>query len=297
MDISGAFRGSAAVAAGALSRGELAGPRFRRLFPDVYAPAELAVDLAARSRAAYLLVEPHGVLAGYSAAELLGASCGPENAPAEVLCPRSRRRLPGLIVHTDALTADETVVQAGLRMTAPARTAFDLARWQPLVEGVTAVDALAHRFPFDLDEVRALRSRHLGAHGGRRIERVLSLTDRRSESPMESRTRIALVLGGLSPQVQYRILVGGLRVRLDLAFPQVLLAVEFDGGHHRTAEQARRDLHREAALAAAGWKVLRFDAGTVFRRPDVIVARTRLELARRASKIADSARSRAFRSA
>ena len=114
---------------------------------------------------------------------------------------------------------------------------------------------------------------------------------------MESRTRIALVLGGLSPQVQYRILVGGLRVRLDLAFPQALLAVEFDGGHHRTAEQARRDLHREAALAAAGWKVLRFDACTVFRRPDVIVARTRLELARRASKIADSARSRAFRSA
>ncbi len=107
---------------------------------------------------------------------------------------------------------------------------------------------------------------------------------------MESRTRVALVLGGLSPQVQYRVLVGDLRVRLDLAFPEVLLGVEFDGGHHRTAEQARRDLHREAALAAAGWTVLRFDAGTVFRRPDLIVARTRLELARRARKIAVSAR-------
>lgn len=290
MDISGPFRGSAAVAAGALSRGELAGPRFRRLFPDVYAAAEVVVDLALRSRAAYLLSEPYGVLAGFSAAELLGASCGPRNAPAEVLCPRSRRRLAGLIVHTDALAGDETVVRAGLRMTTPARTAFDLARWQNLAEGVTAVDALAHRFPFDLDEVRALRSRHLGAHGGRRIERVLSLVDRRSESPMESRTRVALVLGGLFPQVQYRVLVGDLRVRLDLAFPEVLLGVEFDGGHHRTAEQARRDLHREAALAAAGWTMLRFDARTVFRHPDLIVARTRLELARRARKIAVSAR-------
>jgi very-short-patch-repair endonuclease len=290
MDISGPFRGSAAVAAGALGRGELAGPRFRRLFPDVYVPAEPVVDLALRSRAAYVLVEPYGVLAGYSAAELLGASCGPGNAPAEVLCPRSRRRLPGLVVRTDALAADETVVRAGLRMTTPARTAFDLARWLPVTEGVTAVDALAHRFPFDLDEVRALRSRHLGAHGGRRVERVLSLVDRRSESPMESRTRVALVLGGLFPQVQYRVQVGDLRVRLDLAFPEVLLAVEFDGGHHRTAEQARRDLYREAALTAAGWKVLRFDAGTVVRRPDVIVTRTRLELARRASEIAVPAR-------
>jgi very-short-patch-repair endonuclease len=290
MDISGPFRGSAAVAAGALSRGQLAGPRFRRLFPDVYAPAAVPVNMALRSRAASLLVEPCGVLAGYSAAELLGASCGPENAPAEVLFPRSRRRLAGLVVHTDALAADETVVRAGLRMTTPARTAFDLARWQPLVEGVTAVDALAHRFPFDLDEVRALRSRHLGAHGGGRIGRVLSLVDRRSESPMESRTRVALVLGGLFPQVQYRVHLDDLRVRLDLAFPEVLLGVEFDGGHHRTAEQARRDLHREAALAAAGWTVLRFDAGTVFRRPDLIVTRTRLELARRASKIAVSAR-------
>ena len=290
VDITGAFRGSEAVAAGVLGRGELAGPRFRRLFPDVYAPAGLKVDLAARSRAAHLLVEPRGVLAGYSAAELLGASCGPPNTPAEVLCPRSRRRLPGLIVHSDALATGETVVRDGLRMTTPARTAYDLARWLTLTEGVTAVDALAYRFPFGLDEVRALRSHHLGARGGRRIERVLSLVDRRAESPMESRTRVALVLGGLLPQVQYRVLVGNLRVRLDLAFPEALLGVEFDGGHHRTAEQARLDLHREAALAAAGWTVLRFDAGTVFRRPDLIVGRTRAELARRGGKIAVSAR-------
>ena len=70
----------------------------------------------------------------------------------------------------------------------------------------------------------------------------------------------------------------------------MLLGVEFDGGHHRTAEQARRDLYREAALAGAGWTVLRFDAATVFRRPDQIVARTRVELARRAGTIAVTAR-------
>jgi hypothetical protein len=76
IDLTRPFRGSAAVAAGLLSWGELRGPRFQKLFPDVYAPAHLEPTLALRSMAAAVLVEGRGVLAGYSAAELLGASCG-----------------------------------------------------------------------------------------------------------------------------------------------------------------------------------------------------------------------------
>ena len=147
---------------------------------------------------------------------------------------------------------------------------------------MAAVDALAHRFPFELDELRELRSRHLGCHGGRRLEPVLGLVDRLAESPMESRIRVALVLGGLRPAVQFPVLLDGRSARLDLAFPAVRLGVEFDGGHHRTAAQARRDLHREALLTAAGWKIIRFDAWTVFNRPQWVVARIRSELARRA---------------
>lgn len=72
-----AFRGSAAVRAGLVTWARLYGPQFLRLFPDVYVPAhEEPPDLALRSRAAYRLVEGRGVLSGYSAAELLGASCG-----------------------------------------------------------------------------------------------------------------------------------------------------------------------------------------------------------------------------
>ena len=81
MDLTGAFRGSAAGAAGALGRGALAGPTYRRVFPDVYLPAGLPATLALRSRAAYLLVEPHGVLSGYSAAELLGRLQRPGAGP------------------------------------------------------------------------------------------------------------------------------------------------------------------------------------------------------------------------
>ena len=252
MDISGPFRGSAAVAAGALSRGRLAGPRFRRLFPDVYAPAALPVDLALRSRAAYLLVEPYGVLAGYSAAELLGASCGPENAPAEVICPRSRRGCPGWSCTRDAA--------GGRRDRGPGRAPDDHAGPHGLRPGALAAPGRGRdrgRRAGAPVPVRPRRGPGAAqpaprAHGGGRIERVLSLVDRRAESPMESRIRVALVLGGLSPEVQYRVLVGGLRVRLDLAFPEVLLGVEFDGGHHRTARAGAAGPVPRSALTGRG---------------------------------------------
>jgi hypothetical protein len=61
----------------------LRGAGFLRLFPDIYvAASEEPPDLGVRSRAGYRLVEGRGVLAGYSAAEILGASGAPRKAPA-----------------------------------------------------------------------------------------------------------------------------------------------------------------------------------------------------------------------
>jgi very-short-patch-repair endonuclease len=99
---------------------------------------------------------------------------------------------------------------------------------------------------------------------------------------MESRIRVALVLAGLPPEAQYPVLLGGRRYRLDLAYPERRLAVEYDGDDHRSQRRARLDLVREAALAAAGWRVLRFDADEVLFRRDRVVAAVRAELAARA---------------
>jgi hypothetical protein len=44
------------VAAGLVTKGQLRGPGFRRLFPDIYLPANVVPTLAMRSRAAHLLV-------------------------------------------------------------------------------------------------------------------------------------------------------------------------------------------------------------------------------------------------
>ncbi len=119
----GPFRGSVAVAAGRVTDGELRGPR------DVYVPAGCALDLRTRSVAAYLLVAGHGALAGYSAAELLGAGWAPADAPAEVfLSGGIIRARPGLVVHRGTLAESDVRTVGAVRITSAERTAYDLAR-------------------------------------------------------------------------------------------------------------------------------------------------------------------------
>src|SRR5688572_717425 len=77
IDLCRPFRGTDAVAAGLVTPKVLRGPRFRRLFTGIYVRADVEATPEVRSRAAHLLIDGRGVLGGFSAAELLGASCGP----------------------------------------------------------------------------------------------------------------------------------------------------------------------------------------------------------------------------
>jgi len=59
--------------------------------------------------------------------------------------------------------------------------------------------------------------------------------------------------------------------RLDLAWPQLKVAVEYDGEHHRAREQYSRDLDRHNRLRLLGWTVIQVDA-ELLRRPERLVA-------------------------
>ncbi|TQN41306.1 uncharacterized protein DUF559 [Blastococcus colisei] len=79
----------------------------------------------------------------------------------------------------------------------------------------------------------------------------------------------ALLAAGLpSPVLQHEIRLGAGTVHVDAAWPEVRLAVEFDGAaFHADREAWQRDLRRDAALAALGWVVLRFSYADITRRP------------------------------
>lgn len=274
------FRGSSALASGALTRGVLYGPSYRRLYPDIHIAASVQLDLETWSRAAHELVAPYGVLAGYSAAELHGASCAPEGTPAEVILLDGYRRRAGpmLVVHLDAVAPTDITVIDGMRATTPERTAADLARWAPsLTEAVVALDALSSTCGFDPLVVTELVT--AGARGAARVPRVVTLADRLSQSPMETRIRLAIVLAGLPPPVsQHPVVLAGREFALDLAYPEVKLAIEYNGADHLRPDRALRDLEREQLLVAAGWRIIRFGAVTALYRPRTIAARVRQEL-------------------
>jgi very-short-patch-repair endonuclease len=273
-----AFRGTAAVAAGLVTPDMLRGPRFLRLFPDTYvaAPDDGPPDLTLRSHAAYRYVEGRGVLSGYSAAEILGASCGPWDAPAEVTVPhRGQRSYEGLLVHRTTLYPGEIKEVNGLRVTSPVRTAYDLARRGDLVERVVAVDRLANVHQFSPDLLLHFTARNDRARGNDLIPWVLTYADRRAGSPMESRLRMLIRQAGLpKPEVQWVVQDEQTRtaVWLDLAWPDEMIGIEYEGEGHTDPDQVLRDIGRYTALVDKGWRIYRYTKLEILRRPGLIVA-------------------------
>ncbi len=98
---------------------------------------------------------------------------------------------------------------------------------------------------------------------------------------METRIRLIIVFDGLPvPVLQHP--VGP--YFLDMAYPAIRLALEYDGDAHRTQERAMRDLTRQAYLSDNDWKVLRFTAVQVLHRPWEVAARVRYELVQAARR-------------
>lgn len=272
-----AFRGSLAVRAGLVTWDRLRGPRFLRLFPDIYVLiGPKPPDLALRSHAAYRLVQGRGVLSGWSAAEVLGASCGPWDAPAEVTVPgRDQRAHPGLRVRRDLLHPGEITCVGDLRTTTPLRTAFDLGRLDDVVEAVIGVDALAHKYVFNPDLLLNFSVRYPRARGVGKLPEVLALADRKAMSPMETRLRLHLVMAGLPrPVTQHPVQdpISRTAVWLDLAYPTRRIGIEYEGEQHARPEDVLRDVGRYTALVDAGWRIYRYTKYEIRDEADKIVA-------------------------
>jgi very-short-patch-repair endonuclease len=67
--------------------------------------------------------------------------------------------------------------------------------------------------------------------------------------------RLSMVFQHRQVRQQHRI--GSYRV--DFAWPDLMVALEIDGWHHRSPEGAAHDAQRDAWLRGQGWIVLRVD--------------------------------------
>ena len=138
------FRGSTAVAGGHLTAHELARD-FTRIHRDVYIRNEVELTARLRALAAVEFAGPDCVLVGISAAAMRSTKYLAPDDPAEVVRNGNYKPRPGIVARHYVLADDEIQLRRdGIRVTTPARTAFDLGRRLPRRDALVVLDALCH---------------------------------------------------------------------------------------------------------------------------------------------------------
>jgi hypothetical protein len=276
----GVFLGSHAVAAGALTKQQLRTRSYRRLVQGVYADPSLPFDHRLRCRGVALLLPPGFVIGGHSAAAWHGAPFAGALDPVTVIGPADGewKGPRGVRVHRSQVAIDVLVDADDVPVTTALRTAWDVAALEALGTSVAAIDAMVRAGAVHPDELTAMTLSGVGRWGVARVRRAIALVDPRAESPPESRVRVALVIAGLNPVPQYDVFGGGeWLARVDLAFPEAKIAIEYEGAYHFEDGQIVRDDARYARLRSAGWTVIRVSAADL-RNLDGLVARIRTHL-------------------
>ncbi|MFT4157283.1 MAG: hypothetical protein QM630_05055 [Microbacterium sp.] len=120
--------------------------------------------------------------------------------------------------------------------------------------------------------------------GCARVRATLARAREHVESPKETETRLLLVAHGLAePVVQHPVFDRGRFVaRVDLAYPDLKIATEYEGdGHRRSPEQWRRDIQRQRDLEDLGWIVIRLTELDLRDGGTALIARLRRAIASR----------------
>jgi hypothetical protein len=220
------------------------------------------------------------VFSGLTAAWLHGLDV-PLCSPIEVTIPKGTgvSARSGLIVTRASLEAREVVRRKGLPATSMARTLLDLCRRLSLTEAVVIADMALHSGAIDSATLAAAGTAYDGSTGVLKLREVAQLAEPPTESPMETRLRMLLVLAGLPrpvAQVSLHDSRGRFLGRPDLYFPDQRLAIEYDGGVHR--ESLAADDRRQNRLVSEGISLLRFTASDVLHNATSVVAQVRAML-------------------
>jgi very-short-patch-repair endonuclease len=274
------FRGSWAVRCGLLTPGQLRGPAWRQLFKDVYADRAVEITHALRARAAASLVVPGAVVTGLSAAVLWGVDLAGVDDDVELAVPPGAhpRRIPGVRVRRCLLPDTFVRERAGVLVTTPEATALRIAIVLPTDDAVAAIDRLVVERVVNLERFRALAAAGRGP-GAARARLVAALADGLAQSPQETRLRLLLHRSRLpNPVAQHRIRdSSGFVAKVDFAWPEKKVAVEYDGLWHADPKQFALDRQRLNRLQAAGWTVV-FVTAADLHRPEQLLARIAVAL-------------------
>lgn len=247
-------------------------------------PYTLVTEFAAASHAsAFLLWEFPGFLPGSD--EPLIHISRPDTT--------AIMRRPGVKGHRGQFFDDEITTLNGLFITSRTRTWLDCARKMSVDELTVVADHLIRipRPDFEgrsepyatPDDLAEMLDRHKGTPGIRKARLALEQARIGSDSAPETKLRLALEYRGLpEPQLNVSVELGAGVVRQpDLSYPELKVAVEYDGEGHSDTAQIVRDIAREEDFARAGWTQVRISKRHMENEARAAVAKVRSALTNR----------------
>jgi very-short-patch-repair endonuclease len=238
------------------------------VMPGVVRLTSTPLTFEGRASAAQLRAGDDCVLSGWTSGRILGLRSMPTGTIHLTTPQGFRRSMPDWVdVHRTAWHDADRLIRDGFALASPMRTLFGLAaafnqhRFERAAEdawhlGLITPDVAA-------SYLRAHRCR--GKDGVTAIERWLERSAHQS-LPAQSNLERDLIrqlesIGVARPVRQHAlVLPSGSTIHLDIAWPDIRLAVEpgaswFHGGDLGQ----RRDQDRDRACAEVGWLVIRFD--------------------------------------
>ncbi len=222
------------------------------------------LDPWTRAAAALLTTGPGSTLAHVTAAFVHGCRSAP-TSDVHVLvpygcCVRSRS---GLVVHHGGFFADDVQDRDGLRVLPLDRVVADVLCGPRRPDALAIVDEALRLADDAAEQMRTMIGARLRARQDPRgtvlAAGLLDLASPRAASPPESWLRLRLLDDGFPlPEVDWPVagLDGVERYRIDLAWPELRIAVEYDGFEAHEGRDAADDA-RQLDLERRGWIVVR----------------------------------------
>jgi hypothetical protein len=247
------------------------------------------VTFESKVLAAVLAAGP-GAVATHRTAAVLWKLDGFRAGVIEVAIPRGRTyRRPGVITHESSdLDRCEVGRVTGIPVTDAARTILDVSRRSSDARVYGAIESARRQHLADWERlVRTLLAHaRQGRPGIQRLRRVITLNIAQEEvtdSLLEAITLSLFAERGLPAPVLHFVVHDGqgrFVAEVDLAYPDMMIAIELDGEVHRDQEVFHRDRPRQNELELLGWTVLRFTWRQLKNEPDLVVRQVRDALRR-----------------
>jgi very-short-patch-repair endonuclease len=219
-------------------------------------------------------------VASHRSAGLLWGLPGMTPRIVEVTAFRHRRREQSDVVWHESylLTPDQITELDGIQVTGALRTFLDLAgvigREQLEAVGDDAIRRTLFTAASGLAMLERLGPRRRAVPLARSVLEARLTTSAVAQSVLETRFAQLLRRARLpEPVPQYAISDGHRTIHVDFAYPDARLAIELDGDAYHWGERAdRQDKSRDRLLARCQWRIQRFSAGDVEKRPTMVVS-------------------------